>query len=129
MNGKEIITLADAPPVPLPISRAVKAGSFVFVSGMGGRRDPVSGKWGGIEEQLRNSLERIGQVLEAAGSSLDNVVSVTVCLKRPEDFQTYNEIYRSYFRQDFPARLTIIADQPDPEKLVEIACVAVVPSS
>jgi 2-iminobutanoate/2-iminopropanoate deaminase len=65
--------------------------------------------------------------LESAGTSLDQVVSVSAHLKRREDFAAYNEIYRTYFPKDFPTRTTVQVELMSPEMLVEISCIATMP--
>jgi len=82
----------------LPFSPAIKAEGFVFVSGVGCFLDrnteaPVEG----IGAQTRETLEVIKDTLEAAGSSLDKVVKVTVFLRNADDFSNMNEVYRTFF--------------------------------
>ena len=111
----------------LPLSPAVKAGGFVFVSGCPGYRDRKMGApVEGIEAQTRETLEVIKDILEAAGSSLDKVVKVTVFLGNAQDFPKMNEVYRTFFPEDPPARSTIVTGLVFPEILVEIECMAMV---
>ena len=128
---KEAIIPANLPSwvkkMPLPLSPAVKAGGFVFVSGFAGFLDrkteaPVEG----VEAQTRETLEVIKDGLEAAGSSLDKVVKVTVFLRNAQDFSKMNEVYRTFFPKDPPARSTIVTGLALPDILVEIECTAVV---
>jgi len=128
---KEAIIPANLPSwvkkMPLPLSPAVKAGGFVFVSGFAGFLDPkTEALVEGIEAQTRETLEVIKDALEAAGSSLDKVVKVTVFLRNTQDFSKMNEVYRTFFPKDLPARSTIVTGLVLPEILVEIECTAVV---
>ena len=82
---KQVINVPGAP--ELPFSPAIKAGDYIFVSGQGGFEDPKTGEAvKGIEAQTRQCLENIRQILEVAGSSLDEVVKVTVFLGNVADF-------------------------------------------
>lgn len=111
----------------LPLSPAIKAGGFVFVSGYAGFLDRQKGApVEGIEAQTRETLEMIKDTLEAAGSSLDKVVKATVFLKNAEDFPKMNEVYHTFFPKDPPARTTIAAGLAFPGILVEIECMAIV---
>lgn len=111
----------------LPLSYAIKAGSFVFVSGCAGFRTRETGApIEGIEAQTRETLELIKDTLEAAGSSLDKVVKATVFLRNAQDFLKMNQVYREFFPKDPPARTAIVAGLILPEILVEIECMAIV---
>jgi len=122
---KRVITLPDAP--KLPFSAAIRAGDYIFVSGQIGHTDAGGKKVKGIEGQVRQCLENMKKVLAAAGSSLDEVVKVTVFLRNQADFARMNEIYQSYFAEDRPARSTVIADLALPSMLIEIDCIAYSP--
>jgi 2-iminobutanoate/2-iminopropanoate deaminase len=123
MARKEIVSVAGLPQIKLPLSRAVRFGDLVFVSGTPGW-NPQTRQWGDIREQVRLALEAISTILTSAGTSLENIVSVTTYLKRREDFEAYNEVYRSFFPKDPPARATIQTELVNPDMLVEIACIA-----
>jgi len=97
------------------------------VSGQTGRH-PVTGQVGKeVREQTRFILERIKVILEAAGTSLDNVLTVTTHLTRREDLAAYNEEYNRYFPDNKPARTTVGAMLNMPELLVEITVTACIP--
>ena len=106
---KRIISTPDAPGAAeygrFSYSQAVVAGGLVFVSGQG-PFDPATGAIVGttIQEQVRQSLANVKAILEAAGSSIDNVVSVTFILRDPEDFAGMNEEWVRWFPTDPPAR-------------------------
>ncbi len=110
MNRKEVI-ISDQLPAPKgPYSPAVRAGSFIFVSGQG-PVDPGTGEVlrGSIREQTELVLNNIRLILEAAGSSLDRVVKSNVYLDKIEDFAAMNEVYATVFTANPPARTTIEA--------------------
>lgn len=103
--AKEIIRTPNAPPSPPTYSQAVRAAGLVFVSGTG-PHDPITGKIVGdtIQEQTRQCLKNIAAILEAAGTSLDRVVSATVILLEETDFAGMNEEWLKWFPENPPAR-------------------------
>lgn len=109
-----------------PLSPAVRAGDFVFVSGQP-PMDPVSGRpiVGDIQAQTRQVLENIKTVLEAAGSSLDKVVKATVYCSNSGYFAKVNEIYREYFPHDPPARTFVTVGSWPGAFDIEIECIAI----
>jgi 2-iminobutanoate/2-iminopropanoate deaminase len=120
--AKEVITVPTKPKSPL--SPGIKAGDYIFVSGQVGTVDDKGREVKGIEAQTRQCLENMKLVLETAGSSLSDVVKVTVFLVTVDDFAKMNEVYQSYFPKDYPARSTVITGLVRPSMLVEIECVA-----
>jgi 2-iminobutanoate/2-iminopropanoate deaminase len=99
----------------------------VFVAGQTGRH-PATGQLGrDVREQTQLVLERIKVILEAAGTSLENVLTVTTHLTRREDLAAYNEEYNRYFPIDKPARTTVEVMLNMPELLVEITVIACIP--
>ena len=126
MPKKEVIKVELAAANP-NLSPATRYGGLVFVAGQTGRH-PVTGQLGSdIREQTRNVLERIKKVLEAAGTSLENVLTVTTHLTKREDLAAYNEEYAKYFPTNKPARTTVSAMLNSPELLVEITVTACMP--
>jgi 2-iminobutanoate/2-iminopropanoate deaminase len=101
---RELVQTDGAPQNP-SYSQAVKAGGLIFVSGQG-PFDPVSGAIVGatIQEQTRQCLTNIEAILEAGGSGLDRVVSMTFILGDSVDFAGMNEEWRRWFPTDPPAR-------------------------
>jgi 2-iminobutanoate/2-iminopropanoate deaminase len=126
MPKKEIIQVNLAAPNP-NLSPATRFGNLVFVAGQTGRH-PITGEVGkDIREQTRNVLERIKMILEAAGTSLENVLTVTTHLTTRENLAAYNEEYAKYFPTDKPARTTVEVMLNSPELLVEITATAGIP--
>jgi reactive intermediate/imine deaminase len=111
----------------VPISAAVKANGFVFISGAP-PIDPDTGKLvtGNIEEQTEAVLRYLGKVLTASGSSFDKVVKVTVFAANSAYFARINEIYRRYFPHQPPARTFVTVGSWPMEFDIEIECVALV---
>ncbi len=109
----------------VPLSNAVRTGNLIFVSGTTPYAADGTIPKGDFEAQLRQVMENITALLEAAGSSLDRIVKSNIILVRKSDFATMNEIYRSYFADGiYPARTTIEAGLANPDFLLEIECVA-----
>ena len=127
MPTKEIVNVTVAGSNP-NLSPATRFGNLVFVAGQTGRH-PTTGESGkDIREQTRNVLERIKTVLEAAGTSLDNVLTATVYLTNRSDLPAYNEEYARYFPINKPARTTVtVASLNAPELVIEITVTACIP--
>jgi 2-iminobutanoate/2-iminopropanoate deaminase len=124
---KEIIMTANAPKAIGPYSQAVKANGFLFVSGQI-PIDPASGDLvvGDIGQQTARVLENLKAILEAAGSSLDQAVKVSVFLKDMGEFTLMNEVYKKYFPQNPPARATVEVARLPRDVGVEMDVVALV---
>lgn len=124
---KEIIKTDKAPAAVGPYSQGYRAGDFVFVAGQG-PLDPQTGKVQGdtIEEQTSNTLENIKAILEASGAGMRDVVKVTVILTDLAYFKRMNEVYKTFFAEPFPARVTYGAGLALPKMMVEIDAVAYV---
>jgi len=118
---KEIIKTDRAPAAVGPYSQGYRAGDFIFVAGQG-PLDPQTGRVQGetIEEQTRKTLENIKAILEAGGASMRDVVKVTVILTDLANFKPMNEVYKGFFAEPFPARVTYGAGLALPGMLVEI---------
>ena len=106
-------------------SQAVRGAGLVFVSGQAGT-DPATGEFAGttIQEQTRQALKNVAAVLEAAGSSLDKLVSATFVLRDPEDFAGMNEEWLAWFPTNPPARQGARLPINTPGLLISIAAVA-----
>ncbi|MEA1964498.1 MAG: RidA family protein [Candidatus Aerophobetes bacterium] len=105
MAEKEIITTEKTASAVGPYSQAMKIGDLIFTSGQLGI-SPSTGKMveGGIESETRQALENLKAILEAGGSSLDEVVKTAVFITDMNDFAKVNKIYSEYFTGGFPAR-------------------------
>jgi len=126
MPKKQIVQVDLAASNP-HLSAATRFGNLVFVAGQTGRH-PKTGEVGkDVREQTRYVLERIKLILAAAGTSLDNVLTVTTHLTRREDVTAYNEEYAKYFPTSKPARTTVSAMLNAPGLLVEITVTACIP--
>ncbi len=118
------VNLAAANP---NLSPATRFGNLVFVAGQTGRH-PISGEVGkGVHEQTQHALQRIKMILEAAGTSLDHVLTVTTHLTKREDLAAYNEEYAKFFATNKPARTTVEVMLNSPDLLVEITVTACIP--
>ena len=124
---RQVVRTGKAPLPAGPYSQAVVAGGFVYVAGQG-PTDPATGKrvTGGVQAETEQVLKNIQAILEAAGTSMANVVKVNVYLSDRNDFAAMNEIYQRFFSSDPPARTTVQA-LPPVEIAVEIDCVACLP--
>jgi 2-iminobutanoate/2-iminopropanoate deaminase len=103
---------SDATPVPVgPYSPALKVGEWIFLSGQGGF-DPETGKMisADVAEQTAQTFRNIEALLEAAGASLDDVVSCLVHLADLADYAAFNAIYAKQFPDTKPVRTTVRAD-------------------
>jgi 2-iminobutanoate/2-iminopropanoate deaminase len=122
---KEAISTVKAPKALGPYSAGIKVGHFVYTAGQLGL-DPETGELvkGGIEAQTRQSLTNLKNVLEAAGSSLQNVVKTTVFLQDMGEFAQMNSVYATFFSEPYPARSAIQAAALPKGGAVEIEVVA-----
>lgn len=108
-----------------PYSQAIVAGNTVYVAGQG-PFDPKTGEMPAkFEDQVAMTLENIKAILEAAGATLADVVKVNVYLADLNNFQKMNEVYRRYFKEDYPARATV-GSQLLGQMTIEIECIAVI---
>lgn len=110
---------------PAPLSPALSAGPFVFISGQVGI-DPTNGKVVGpdVRAQTRQTLQNMAALLQAAGLTMTDVVKTTVFLTRASDFGAMNDVYREFFAEPYPTRSTVGIALANPELLVEIEGIA-----
>jgi 2-iminobutanoate/2-iminopropanoate deaminase len=126
MSGtRQAVSTPSAPKAIGPYSQAIKANGFVFVSGQT-PFDPATGEVisGGVAEQTERALKNIAAILEAAGTSMQNVVRAGVFLKNMGDFAAMNEVYGRFMPTPPPARTTIEAARLPKDVLVEIDVIA-----
>jgi 2-iminobutanoate/2-iminopropanoate deaminase len=106
--SKDVISTSKAPAAIGPYSQAIRWGQVLFVSGQI-PIDPATGQIvaGDIETQTERVLKNLAAILEAAGSSLSQVLKTTVYLKDLEEFARMNEVYARFFGEQPPARATV----------------------
>ncbi|MCL5950481.1 MAG: RidA family protein [Chloroflexi bacterium] len=124
---RQVVSTDKAPKAIGPYSQAIRVGDFVFCAGQAGL-DPATGKLvaGGIEAETRRVLQNLAAALEAAGSSLSQVVKTTVFLTNLDDFKTMNTIYAEFFPAAPPARSTVQVSRLPAGASVEIEAIAIV---
>ena len=126
-NALSIVATDAAPAAIGPYSQGQVVGNFVFTAGQI-PLDPVSMDVDGedIETQSERVMKNLDAVLQAAGSSLSQVVKTTCFLVDLNDFQAFNAIYGRWFGDHKPARSTVQVAKLPRGVLVEVECVAVV---
>jgi len=124
---RRVISTDKAPAAVGPYSQAVRAGQLVFTAGQIAI-EPTTGKLigGDVAEQTRQALKNLAAVLEAAGSSLEQVVKTTVFLRDMVDFPAMNAVYAEFFPHEPPARSTVAVASLPKGALVEIEAIALV---
>lgn len=126
--SKTLIATPWAPAAIGPYAQGIRTGNLIFTAGQIAL-DPTTGQVvaGGITEQTTRALENLKAVLEAAGSSLGQVVKATVFLKDFNDFGAMNAVYGAYLAAEgtpAPARTTVEVSRLPKDVLVEIELVA-----
>ena len=126
IEKKRIIYTDRAPQAIGPYSQAVKAGGFIFTSGVI-PVNPVTGELviGGIREQADQVCVNLVELLRASGVEPEDVVKTTVFIKNMDDFNTINGIYENYFTHSFPARSCVEVARLPKGVLIEIEAIAV----
>ena len=131
MSGeREVVEAPGAPPAIGPYSHAVRAGELLFCSGQI-PLDPATGELVGATaaEQARRCLENLRAVCDAAGTSLQRAVRLTVYMTDLAAFAEVNEVYASFFGADPPARVTIGVAQLPLGAYVEIDAIVALGAS
>ena len=122
---KKVISTTNAPAAIGPYSQAIEANGFVFASG----QIPVNPETGeipeGIEAQAEQVMKNVKNLLEAAGTSVDQVVKTGVFIKNMDDFATINGIYAKYFAKDCPARSCVEVARLPKDVRLEMEAIAV----
>ncbi|KAF1074154.1 Rid family detoxifying hydrolase [Halodesulfovibrio sp. MK-HDV] len=119
-----VITSDKAPAAAGPYSHAIKAAGLVFTAGQLAI-DPETGKVAGdAETQARQTLTNIKHVLEAAGTSLDRVIKVTVFATKLEYFADLAKVYTDFFNEPFPARSGMEVSRLPMDSMFEIEVIA-----
>jgi 2-iminobutanoate/2-iminopropanoate deaminase len=136
-----VVTVAAQPakapiyyPVPstgtttLPFSEAVQLGDTLYVSGqLGTQPGTLNLAPGGIGPEAKQALENMKGILERHGASLDTVMKCTVFLADIKDWPAFNDVYRTYFKKNLPARSALAASGLAIGGRVEVECIAFVP--
>ena len=121
---KKVISTENAPAAIGPYSQAIEVNGMVYTSGV----IPVVPSTGeipeGSKEQAKQALTNLSNLLEAAGTSMDNVIKTTVFIKEMDDFGTINEVYATFFKADYPARTSVEVARLPKEVMLEIVAIA-----
>ena len=124
--NKEVIFTEKAPKAIGPYSQAQKVGDLLFTSG----QIPLNPSTGELVTEIKaatkQSLENVKAILEAAGTSLENVVKTVVYIKDMNDFGEVNEVYGEYLKEDAPARSCVEVARLPKDALVEIEAIAII---
>ncbi len=124
--GKQVITRNGQPlPPDALFSPATRLGNLLFVSGQGAH-DPQTHKVveGPFPNQVRQCLDNLKAVVEAAGSSMTAVLKCTVFLTDIANFQAMNQVFHTYFASEPPARTTVAVKELPGDSPIEIDCFA-----
>lgn len=108
MKSKFIIEGKDVPRSSLPFSSALQAGDYLFVSGQASVDKEGKIISGSFEEECRRSFRNVDAILRAAGYSMEDVVQVRNYVGKQEYLPLFNNIYREFFHEPYPARTTLI---------------------
>ena len=125
MTKKRAIRTDKAPMPTGPFNQAIRVGNMVFCSGQAGR-NRETGKMGDIHDQAQRCIGNLSNILEAAGSSLADVVKVTVYLRNAADWKAFNEEYVKLMPEPLPARTSAIVELKGPDMLCEMEVIAVI---
>lgn len=121
---KKVISTTSAPAAIGPYSQAIEVNGIVYTSGI----IPVVPETGEIPEgsvaQAKQALQNLSNLLEAAGSSMDQVIKTTVFIKEMNDFAAINEVYKTFFTTDFPARSCVEVARLPKDVMLEIEAIA-----
>ena len=120
----------QAPAAIGPYSQAIEANGMIFASGQI-PIDPATGQFveGGIQEQTRQALTNARNILQAAGTDMENVIKTTVYLSDINNFAAMNEVYAQFFTEPFPARSAVAVKDLPKGALVEIEVLAIKPDN
>lgn len=125
--SKQVIQTDTAPAAVGPYSQGIVANGFVFTAGqvglVPGTKDFAAG---GVEAQARQALHNVQAILEAAGTTMDNIVKATVFLANMDDFAAVNGVYAEFFSGAPPARSAVQVARLPLDALVEIEVIALV---
>jgi 2-iminobutanoate/2-iminopropanoate deaminase len=124
--SKNVVYSAQAPEPIGPYSQAIQFGNMLFISGQIAIQKPSNNLiTDNIEDETRQVMKNIGEILRAAGMDFSNVVKSTIFLKDFNDFAQVNQIYGSNFTSSPPARETVEVSRLPKDVNVEISCIAI----
>ncbi|KAJ5591952.1 uncharacterized protein N7459_002321 [Penicillium hispanicum] len=122
---KSAVLSRNAPAPPPFLSQAILMGDFLFCSGqIGSRPDTGALVQGSIQDRTRQIFSNLRSVLEAGGTSLENVVKCNIYLTSMSDFAAVNEVYATVFEKPMPARTCVCVKELPMGTDVEIECIA-----
>jgi 2-iminobutanoate/2-iminopropanoate deaminase len=123
---KQVINPTNAPAPIGPYSRAIKAGNMLYTSGSIALDEAGNLYIGDIKTETKLVMENLNTLLVAAGTSFSNVVKTSIFIADMNDFAAINEVYASYFTNDFPARETVQVARLPKDARIEISMIALV---
>ena len=122
---KKVISTEKAPAAIGPYSQAIEVNGMVYTSGI----IPVVPETGEIPEgsvaQAKQALTNLSNLLEAAGTNMDNVVKTTVFIKEMNDFSAINDVYKTFLTADFPSRSCVEVARLPKDVMLEIEAIAI----
>ena len=122
---KKVISTEKAPAAIGPYSQAIEVNGMVYTSGI----IPVVPETGEIPEgsvaQAKQALTNLSNLLEAAGTNMDNVVKTTVFIKEMNDFSAINDVYKTFFTADIPSRSCVEVARLQKDVMIEIEEIAI----
>jgi 2-iminobutanoate/2-iminopropanoate deaminase len=123
----EFLNSGKIVPTTLPFSEAVKVNGILYLSGqLGNIPGTMKLVSGGIKEETRQTMDNIKTVLEAHGYTMQNLVKCTVMLADISEWSAFNDIYKTYFDKQYPARSAFAANGLALGARVEVDCIAAV---
>lgn len=120
----ERITSNNAPAAIGPYVHATKSANIIFTSGQIGLKPQTSELFEGIEEQAKQTLENLKNILESSNSDFEHVLKATIYLDNLDNFSKVNSIYKNYFSEEFSARSAVEVSKLPMGAKVEIELVA-----
>lgn len=122
---KKVISTENAPAAIGPYSQAIEVNGVVYTSGVISVVPSTGEIPEGSKEQAKQALTNLSNLLEAAGTSMDNVIKTTVFIKEMDDFGTINEVYATFFKGDYPARSCVEVARLPKDVMLEIEAIAI----
>ena len=108
MNEKKVVSGKGIPQSHLPFSPAIQSGNYLFISGQASVNSQGKIVPGTFEEECRRSFENLKAILQGAGLDFYNLVQVRNYVGKQENIESFNNIYREYFSNPYPARTTLV---------------------